>query len=306
MTHTIRYSHDIRFEHYADTYNKFQKIWTDFQLGTSPFESRDEFDWFKQTHKLSKEVRNRLKEKYYSDYKDRKEQFIDDMERRAISVLGGGYIAAKTEQYRTNLLGLLDTWLKHDNPTISYLDLSEYTKTLSALREQGKSVSDLNKLGPSAFGDKITTEKITLKQFRNMIKNMSLVELNRFSSLKEIAPDFRAYGSGQEQINTPEISNISMLLNQLSFSTEAYLLKKYSPQEITNKIIYQTLPVAVKKHAKGKSQEELENEKWWYLFKHDRLYTVSSRGNVYIPFVNRQKQKDIMDYIANRLADEGE
>ena len=28
--------------------------------------------------------------------------------------------------------------------------------------------------------------------------------------------------------------------------------------------------------------------------------------NVYIPFVNRQKQKDIMDYIANRLADEGE
>ena len=308
MTHRIEKLYDFRFSHFADSYKAFEKVYKDYGLGTSPFGNKAEFDYFKSTHKFSRDIRRRLMDRYYSDFKDRKEKFIDDMERRALAVLGGGYMAAKTEQYRKNIVTLLDKYMKetNDNPTISYTSFESQTNYKEKLKEKRLSVDNLTISGLEKVLDIPEEKTITLRQYRNMIQNMSAVELHRISAMKDIAPDFRAYGSKQEGVYQPELKNISLFMQILSKSTDYYLVDKYSPENIYKDIFYKTLPKYIRETSKGKSMEDMKKEMVWDRFKRGTLYGVRNDGSVYMRFIKKAEQPTLQKYINERYEKEGE
>lgn len=318
MLGRIKNVYDKRFANYYSSFAKFQKAFyshTDSiegedkynysSLGTSPFETKAEFEWFKKTHKFSDEIRNRLRAKYYSDYKERKEQFIDDMELRALAVLGGGYTAARAEMYRENILKTLDNFLenkkipaKDRNPMITFNNFDKRVK--EEPMDTTFIISKLDRLGVTDFAN----DQMPLKQFRSMIANMDIQDINLLSSMKEIAPDFRAYGSSQEDVNQPELKNISFFLSQLTRGTERVLLRKYAPTEIQKSIIYRTLPQPIREKSKGKSLWDLKVEMVWDRFKRGTLYNVRKDGSVYMRFISRAEEPDLQKEIDKRYAKE--
>lgn len=264
-------------------FNRFQDEYQTMELGASPFEEEWEYRSFLRLGHFNRKTKYRLMQRYNMT-KSQADEVLSQMEYRALAVEGGGFKATKAELYRRNLLKTIKDYNKDD--------LEEVIWTTSK-------------------GGKET--KLTLRDFTKMIERMSLEELDRLSKA-DIVPDFRAFGSNQETMKGNNLANIGLYASEiLSRGANAYLNEKYikNAQKFDKidryNMIQQTMPKQAREKIEkiskltGKlSAKQLEMERYWALYKIDKLYYVSTSGRVYIPFVSKDKEKEIMEMIARR------
>ena len=268
------------------TYEMFKTEYTEnLKLGSSPFENRNQFKDFLKEYKFSDKTIDYIRSTYKYDRKY-EDSIIKQMEFRARAVIEGGYQYTKAKIYKKNLIKAL----KENN------DLSAVVDYRFFAQGQGDE-KELTRMEPITLGD-----------FVEIINAMSLKEIDELSKAGDIVPDFRAFGSKQEAVRGDNIANISLFISMIKETSHIDIFRKYNPKKVLkikqDSIFYQTLPVEVKRwktHFPNTSRHALEMEKYWTLFKKDKLYNVTLSGRAYIPFVSKSKEKEIMDFIAKRL-----
>lgn len=307
----IRKSRQFKVEkRISDTYDKdfklpksfyvMQKAYEDLEIGASPFENRNQYKEFLKQYRFSDKTRQNLINRYHIS-KDREEEVISQMEKRARSVQEGAYQAEKARIYKENLLKSL----RENNDLSAVVDYRFGIDPASKRKnKQGETTAKLSTMQP-----------ITLEEFIEMVELMSLREADRLAKVsKDLIPDFRAFGSKQGALKADNIQNISMYLSSVGELTDEKKIiyghlrdaRKIIAHKKFNGIFYRTLPRETKALLRATpsiSHKDLEMEKYWLLFKKDKLYYLTTSGRAYIPFVNKSQEKEIMDFIAKRLSD---
>ena len=264
----VKNPYDKNFE--VHNFEEFKERWSMYQFTTNPFETEQEYNDYIHYETLPPSVTDRLKSYYGIEGNFDPNNVIYNIRRTVDAIQGGGYAATKASIYRKNLIKSLKNFSDIDNDFISTRD----------------------------FGD------ISVRDVINVLKQMSLKEIDELSKDADIVPDFRVFGSKQEGVKDNNLLELGLWLTQVSRTSQFSILHKYMHREERQQVTFErTLPKEVKeliKQGKLTTPKQVRFERYWTLYKRGKLFDFDTRGNYIIRFAKKSEYDEILRYIDRR------